>query len=99
MYAKTNDSKLLQEVQKNNDNIINTETEYLNDYNKISNRIEKLSRIIEKLKKEEYLIFKEKIKLMKDEERKKNFVLIYKALFGNIIFDTESKYQTVFIKY
>ena len=99
MYAKTNDSKLLQEVQKNNDNIINTETEYLSDCNKISNRIEKLSRIIEKLKKEEYLIFKEKIKLMKDEERKKNFVLIYKALFGNIIFDTESKYQTVFIKY
>ena len=37
--------------------------------------------------------------MMKDKERNKKFVLIYNALFGNIIFDIESKYQTIFTKY
>ena len=99
IYAKTNDSRILKEEKKNNEKIIDNETEYFNDIGLVSDRIEKLSEIIEKLKKDEYLIFKEKIKIMKEKERNKKFVLIYNALFGNIIFDIESKYQTIFTKY
>ena len=35
---------------------------------------------------------------MKEKDRKENFEIVYKALFGNIIFDIESKYKTVFTK-
>ena len=99
MYAETNDSRILKEEKKDNEKNIITETEYFNDIGMVSERIENLNEIIEKLKKDEYLIFKKKIKMMKDKERNKKFVLIYNALFGNIIFDIESKYQTIFTKY
>ena len=99
MYAETNDSRLLKEEKKNNEKNIDKEVEYSNDIGFVSDRIENLSEIIDKLKREEYLIFKKKIKMMKDKERNKKFLLIYNALFGNIIFDIESKYQTIFTKY
>jgi uncharacterized small protein (DUF1192 family) len=98
IYAKTNDSKLFEAIQKHEVKYIDIKDEYFKDYGIISDRIDKLDEMIEKLKKEEYLIFKEKIKLMKEKDRKENFEIVYKALFGNIIFDIESKYKTVFTK-
>ena len=98
IYAKTNDSKLFDGIQKHEVKYIDIKDEYFKDYGIISDRIDKLDEMIEKLKKEEYLIFKEKIKLMKEKDRKENFEIVYKALFGNIIFDIESKYKTVFTK-
>ena len=98
IYANTNDSKLFQEIQKHDVDNIDIKTEYIKDFATISDRIEKLDDLIEKLKKDEYLIFKEKIKFMKEKERKNNYDKIYNALFGNVIFDIESKYKTVFTK-
>ena len=98
IYANTNDSKLFQGIQKRDVGNIDIETEYIKDFGLISDRIEKLDELIEKLKKDEYLIFKEKIKYLKEKERKNNYDKIYNALFGNVIFDIESKYKTVFTK-
>ena len=96
IYAKTNDSKLFQGIQKNDVKFVDIETEYFKDFGMVSSRIEKLDELIEKLKKDEYLIFKEKIKFLKEKDRIKNYEKIYNALFGNAIFDIESRYKTVF---
>ena len=98
LYAKTNDSKLFEEIKKHELDFVDAETEYFRDFAQISDRVEELDEIIEKLQKEEYLIFKEKNKLLREKDRKKNFEVVYKALFGNVIFDMESKYKTIFTK-
>ena len=98
IYAKTNDSKLFEDIKKHEIKFIDLETEYFKDFAQISERIEKLDEMIERLKREEYLIFKEKMKLIRESDRQKNYETIFNALFGNIIFDVESKYKTVFSK-
>ena len=98
IYAKTNDSKLFEDIKKHEIKFIDLETEYFKDFAQISERIEKLDEMIERLKREEYLIFKEKMKLVRESDRQKNYETIFNALFGNIIFDVESKYKTVFSK-
>ena len=98
IYAKTNDSKLFEDIKKHEIKFIDLEIEYFKDFAQISERIEKLDEMIERLKREEYLIFKEKMKLVRESDRQKNYETIFNALFGNIIFDVESKYKTVFSK-
>ena len=96
LYSQTNDSKLFEKIKKHKVKYIDVETEFFKDFAEINDRIEKLDEMIERLKKEEYLIFKEKIKLIRESDRQKKFEIIYNALFGEIIFDMESKYKTVF---
>ena len=98
IYAQTYDNDIFKHIKKHEVKIVDRETQYLKDYGLISERIEKLDELIERLKKEEYLIFKEKIKLFSENERKKSFDIIYNALFGKIIFDIESKYKMILSK-
>jgi len=96
LYSQTNDNKLFEKIKKHKVKYIDVETEFFKDFAEINERTEKLDEMIERLKKEEYLIFKEKIKLIRESDRQKKFETIYNALFGEIIFDMESKYKTVF---
>ena len=98
IYAKTYDNNLFNHIKKHEIKFVDKETQYLKDFTLISERIEKLDELIEKLKKDEYLIFKEKIKFSSDKEIKQSFEIIYKALFGNVILDMESKLKTIFQK-
>ena len=90
LFAVTNDNKILEEIKKHDIKSINQETEFFKDCAQINRRILKLDEVIEKLKNEEYLIFKEKIKLFDEKDKEKKYEIIYKALFGDIIFDFES---------
>ena len=98
LYALTSDDKIFEKIKKHNIKFMDVEAEFFKDFAQISERIDKLDEMIERLKKEEYLIFKEKIKLIRESERRKNFVIIYNALFGENIFDIESKYKIVLLK-
>ena len=100
IYAFNQDNKLLENGKKNEDNLIQNlvgegkEKDYIEDFMLLNDRTKKIDELISKLKIEEYLIFEDKMKLVENKEKSKKYCdAIFKALFGNTVFEVNSIYK------